>query len=181
MAFALLAVAVLPMARLAPAGVGLVSVTGHVRGKLTLSVSHESVDFGSAGNQSGPDSPVVALSSNAGIPSVCYLWKGPEGKGNTITVASNKPWTGYVRASDDTDTPALSMDSGRFRFGTSVPSDYDECAKTGFVPLQEEEYQWEGAGRRGRYSYTHYYSLTVERGDEPVSFRPRIVYTVYQY
>lgn len=161
-------------------GSGSVSVEATNNAAITLSISDGTADFGSnidpLGTKSN-SSDTDQVHGYADVPGSYYVWRSDSGNGLTVTVKSNKSWTGTVTASGNRGTSdSMSIESGVLRYSTAEPRSYFEAA---LLPaFGESASSFEPTGTKGIHNYTYYYALRVGWDDDPGTFESSVTYAV---
>jgi hypothetical protein len=160
-------------------GTGSVTVQATNNAAITIAVSDGTADFGTNIDPLGTDSnssdvnQVVDFQDASGS---YYVWRSNGGNGLTITVKSNKSWTGSVVATENTGTSkSMTVESGVLRFRPTIPANYYDAALS--QPFTLTSLSFEAAGTKGVHSYSHYYALRVSWADDPGTFVSSVAYS----
>jgi hypothetical protein len=160
-------------------GTGSVTVRATNNAAITIAISDGTADFGTNIDPLGTDSnssdtrQVVDFQDPSGS---YYVWRSNSGSGLTVTVRSNKPWTGTVIASENAGTArSMTIESGVLRFGPTMPSNYYDAALS--QPFVLTGSSFEAAGTKGIHTYSHFYSLRVGWIDDPGTFVSSVAYS----
>lgn len=172
-----------------PAGAesGQVEVKAQNESKLTLSLSTATSDFGTGLDPSGAASslaPTVASYNNQ--PSgAYYVNKGDANFAQTVTVKSNKSWTGSVQATENTQGPGkagmtIAGNSLRWKSG-NMSSLSDADSGTAFTTTADPSVFGGGSQPKGaNNTYNFDYSLRVMWTDDPGTFSSIVTYNAQQ-
>ncbi len=177
---ALLLTLVATMSARAEQGAGSVTVEATNNAAITLSISDGTADFGSNIDPMGTKSnssdanQVVDYQESGGS---YYVWRSDSGNGLTVTVKSNKSWTGTVEASKNKGTSdSMSIESGVLRYNKSEPQSYYDAALS--TPFSTSPTTFEPMGSKGVHNYTYFYALRVGWDDDPGTLESSVTYSV---
>ena len=122
-----------------------------------------------------PTGEFTVRKGSTGNEGCAYVWADL-----TVTVQSNKPWTGTIDGSDGTPTSDVTVALGSFRYDTSAAAtSYTGCSVDSSVPTTPAV--WEGSGLIGANQvYTHYHCVLVDWDDSDGTIDSTITRTVQQ-
>ena len=150
---------------------------------LTVTLQDATAEFGSNLDPKGTDSnsteTVVDYQGDTGNQGSYYVW-APDQSGNIIQVSSNKVWSAYIGASENTGFGAsetMTIASGVLKYVEgSAPASYATCA-AGSAPSTNT---WKQDVAPGRNTFAHFYCLRVDWDDAPGTFFTSVSYTINQ-
>jgi hypothetical protein len=158
---------------------GTVTVNGTVSGRLLISISDNTANFGP---NIGPDGSnaggeVTSVTSSIGNEGAYYAWStDPE---PLVTVRSNRVWNGTVRAGETTGTsPSMTIASGVLRWRTDAPASYAEAAASPAFTIAPAV--WQVNHLPGTAQFVYYYLLRVDWDDDLGTFRSVVTYSAVQ-
>lgn len=160
-----------------------VEVSGNNDGVTVITLSDTSANFGTINplaSVSESDDVVNGFQGKMGEEGSYYAWKSATGTGLTVTVKSNRSWSGTIRATENQGTSdTLTIASGSLRYVEgSEPTGYDDCANARVLSTSDN--LWRGPEPQGISPFVHYYCLRSDWHDEPGTFLSNVIYTVSQ-
>lgn len=135
-------------------------------GLVTMSISTNSVNFGDVSPMGTMENDLPGLSSRVDETGARYI-RSPAVR---ITVESNSPWTGEVRAQENTGTATdISIADGDLRWRIGGGQTWHDMTTSATTFVQ---------GSPGQSSSTYDYELRIRWEDDPGSFSSVVVYEV---
>jgi len=176
------AAATLAFAVPASADSGQVEVKAQNASKLTLSLSTATSDFGTGLDPSGAASSVADVASYNDQPNgAYYVKKGDANFAQTVTVKSNKSWTGSVQAAENTGTAGMKIAGNSLRWKSGNMSTLgDAQGGTAFSTTADNSVFGSASQPNGVNNYSYDYSLRVLWTDNPGTFSSIVTYTAQQ-
>ena len=159
---------------------GGVAASGTANAKITMTLSDTTMALGTPdpscegltdGTVTGEFTVYSGTTGNQGC---AYIWHSL-----TVTVKSNKLWTGTVSAGDGSPTSGITVAAGSFLYDTVVaPTSYAGC--TADTPLTTTSATFEPSGALGRRDYPFYNCVVLDWSDPDGTINSMITYTVSQ-
>ncbi len=176
------AAATLTLAVPASAESGQVEVKAQNESKLTLSLSTATSDFGTGLDPSGAASSLADVASYNDQPNgAYYVKKGDANFAQTVTVKSNKSWTGSVQAAENTGTAGMSIAGNSLRWKSGNMSTLSDAqGGSAFTTTANNTAFGSGSQGKGVNSYSYDYSLRVLWTDDPGTFSSIVTYSAQQ-
>ena len=157
-----------------------VSASGTANAKITLSLTDASMALGtpdptceglSDGTTTGEFTVYNGSTGNEGC---SYVWDSL-----TVTVKSNKPWTGTIAGSDGSPTSDVTVGDGSFHYDTSAAAGtYTACGTD--TALATTTSSFESSGVKGQSLYTFHHCVILDWDDADGTIDSTITYTVTQ-
>ena len=155
-----------------------VSASGTSGAKITISLTDPTMALGTPdptcegfadGTVTGEFTVYSGATGNQGC---TYVWGAL-----TVTVKSNRPWSGTLAGADGTPTSGVTVANGSFRYDTSAPAtSYSACSMD--TALATTTASFEASGTQGATDYLFYHCVIVDWDDSYGTIDSNITYTV---
>ena len=159
---------------------GGVAASGALNAKITISLGDTTLALGTPdpaceGNTDGTTvGEFTVYNGTSGNQGCAYVWASL-----TVTVKSNRAWTGDIDGADGTPTSGVSVVNSNFRYDTSAAqTTYAECNTS--TALATTTSEWEATGAVGNNIYSFYHCVQLDWDDADGSIDSTITYTVSQ-
>ena len=159
---------------------GGVTASGTANAKITISLTDASMALGtpdptceglSDGTTTGEFTVYNGTTGNEGC---SYVWDSL-----TVTVKSNKPWTGTIAGSDGSPTSGVTVALGGFHYDTAAAATtYTTCSAD--TVLATTTSSFESSGVIGQSLYSFYHCVVLDWDDADGTIDSTITYTVTQ-
>ena len=160
--------------------VGGVAASGTANAKITIALTDTTMALGTPdpscegltdGTATGE---FVVYNGTTGNEGCSYVWGGL-----SVTIKSNRPWTGTTNGSDGTPTSGVTVVGSSFHYSTSAAaSTYTGCA--GYTALATTTASFEASGTQGNSLYNFYHCVLIDWDDSDGTIDSTITYTVSQ-
>ena len=157
-----------------------VTASGTANAKIAISLTNATMALGT------PDPTCEALSDGSttgeftvyngatGNEGCSYVWDAL-----TVTVKSNKPWTGTIAGSDGSPTSGVTVALGGFHYDTAAAaSTYTACSSD--TVLATTTPSFESSGVIGQSIYSFHHCVVLDWDDADGTIDSTITYTVTQ-